>query len=79
MNITQAGTNAQFDIRDHIESLIDSNQSSVTFWVEASEEGYDKFEFDSVRQDQPNPPNILVESSLYELPDDGFVISSDLL
>jgi len=79
VNITQAGTNAQFDIRDHIESLIDSNQSSVTFWVEASEEGYDKFEFDSVRQDQPNPPNILVESSLYELPDDGFVISSDLL
>lgn len=62
VQITQSGSYVDFDVAKAVQQAIDNGQSTVTFWIEDSENEYQGFEFDSVNQnpDYPNEPQLNV-------------------
>ena len=80
--ITQSGNYVDFDVAKAVQQAIDNGQSTVTFWVEDSENENQGFEFDSVNQnpDYPNEPQLnVVLGEFIEDSDLADTSGSDLL
>ena len=62
IQITQTGSYVDFDVTTAVQEAINNGQSTVTFWIEDSENEYQGFEFDSVNNnpDYPNEPQLNV-------------------
>ena len=69
ITITELNKRASFEVTTAIENAVVSGHRSITLWIEDSEKEWEKFEFDSTRSDQPNPPQLILEFISMDIPD----------